>query len=184
MKNNSNDKKRIWVDIFSLSSDQDNVRKHDEKNIKSIMLSLKEHGQRKPLVVFDNIVIAGNGTLEAAKRLGWTEIEINNDKFKSKAEAKAYAIRDNRSAELAAWDFLNLDIQLSELEKDGYLKDDLGFEDIKWDEDDSSIDDIEENLNGITATIKIKCPQEIKDEVFIFIKARLLETSFVGVEVV
>ncbi len=53
-----------------------------------------------------------------------------------------------------------------------------------WESSTESVDKTEENLDGISAIIKIKCPQEIYDEVSIFIKAKLLETSFSGVEIV
>jgi hypothetical protein len=65
-----------------------------------------------------------------------------------------------------------------------------GFEEMEiknlidpWSSDIEALDKIEENLDGITATIKITCPQELKDEVLIFIKSKLLETSFEGVNV-
>ena len=64
------------VKISSLTLDPENARKHSKKNLDAIAGSLNTFGQRRPLVVWDNIVIAGNGTIEAAKSLGWTDIEI------------------------------------------------------------------------------------------------------------
>jgi DNA modification methylase len=69
------------------------------------MASLTSFGQRFPVVVQSkkNIVRAGNARLEAAKRLGWTHIAaIFVDE--SDLEATAFAIADNRTAELAGWD--------------------------------------------------------------------------------
>jgi len=61
-----------WLDF-----DENNARKHSEVNIAAIAESLKQFGQRKPIVVTqDNRVIAGNGTLEAARFLGWEEIAV------------------------------------------------------------------------------------------------------------
>jgi DNA modification methylase len=51
----------------------------------------------------NNIVRAGNGTLEAAKRLGWEKIDCVRTELNG-ADATAYAIADNRTAELAEWD--------------------------------------------------------------------------------
>ena len=53
-----------------------------------------------------------------------------------------------------------------------------------WDTGTESVAKTEENLDGISATIKVTCPQELVDEVTIYLKAKLLETSFTGVEVV
>jgi len=100
-----NDLKVIKVSIDSLTLDDNNARTHSEKNIESITRSLDKFGQRKPIVVHKDIVIAGNGTVLAAQKLGWTEIQIVKapDSWDSET-VKAYALADNRTAELAAWD--------------------------------------------------------------------------------
>jgi ParB-like chromosome segregation protein Spo0J len=118
--------------IESLKFDPANARKHDERNIKAIMDSLERHGQRKPIVCYSDMVVAGNGTLQAAKRLGWTEIWVNDDGFKSIEDAKAYAIQDNRSAELAAWDDVQLGDTLTELKDAGWDLDTIGFNDQEY----------------------------------------------------
>ena len=92
------------VKVKDLLNDPANVRKHDERNIESIKASLQRFGQQKPIVVDGKgIVVAGNGTLMAAKSLGWKEIQIVRTELDG-VDATAYAIADNRSAELAVWD--------------------------------------------------------------------------------
>lgn len=92
------------VPIDSVHADPANVRRHPERNIEAIVASLKRFGQLKPIVVdADGIVRAGNGTLTAAKALGWTTIAVVRTGL-SGVEATAYAIADNRTAELAEWD--------------------------------------------------------------------------------
>ncbi len=118
-------------EIDSLKFDPANSRKHDERNIKAIMDSLKMHGQRKPIVIYSDMIIAGNGTVEAAKRLGWSEIWVNNDSFESIEHAKAYAVQDNRTAELAAWDDEQLGDTLTELKNKGWDLDTIGFNDFE-----------------------------------------------------
>jgi ParB-like chromosome segregation protein Spo0J len=119
--------------IDALKFDPANARKHDERNIKAIMDSLERHGQRKPIVCYSDMVVAGNGTLQAAKRLGWAEIWVNDDGFKSIEDAKAYAIQDNRSAELAAWDDVVLGDTLTELKDAGWDLETVGFKDHEYD---------------------------------------------------
>ena len=118
------------VAIGKLQSDPDNARKHSKKNLEAIAGSLKRFGQRKPIVVTGaNIVIAGNGTLEAAKSLGWSEIVVAYTPSDwSYEDARAYALADNRTAELAEWDNDKLAMQLIELDAVGYELDDVGFE--------------------------------------------------------
>lgn len=95
----------LAVDIDSLVHDPANARKHDERNIAAIKASLARFGQVKPVVVADNgvTVIAGNGTLQAAKELGWDQIAAATTTLDG-SEATAYAIADNKTAELAEWD--------------------------------------------------------------------------------
>jgi ParB-like chromosome segregation protein Spo0J len=74
-------------------------------------------------------VIAGNGTLEAAKQLGWSEIVVAYTPTDwTYEQARSYALADNRTAELAEWDSDKLAMQLIELDSVGYELDDVGFE--------------------------------------------------------
>jgi ParB-like chromosome segregation protein Spo0J len=103
------------VKIDSLVNDPRNARKHSERNIETLKNSLEKFGQQKPIVVKeDGTVIAGNATLEAARLLGWDEIDIARTDLDGD-EAVAFAIVDNRTAELAMWDDIALANQLSEL---------------------------------------------------------------------
>jgi len=101
-------------------------------------------------------VIAGNGTLEAAKSLGWTEIQISVCPADWDADtAKAYALADNRSAELAEWDSGVLVSQLVNLDENGWDVGELGFtsEDVKEMQKGEQIFGDEEN--AYTAVVNI-----------------------------
>jgi len=92
------------VAIDTIEYDPFNVREHDERNIEAIKSSLARFGQQKPIVVKkDGTVIAGNGTLGAMRMLGYKEVVIAETELDGE-EAVAFAIADNRTAELAAWD--------------------------------------------------------------------------------
>jgi ParB-like chromosome segregation protein Spo0J len=116
--------------IRDLTPDPENARLHDDKNLKAIQGSLKEFGQRKPIVITAaGVIVAGNGTVEAAKRLGWTEIEaVRVPGDWTPNQIKAFALADNRTAELASWDIHVLDEQLWELEQEELDVTLLGFE--------------------------------------------------------
>ena len=117
------------VNIDDLDLDPRNARKHDTKNLKAIADSLELFGQRKPIVVWGRTVVAGNGTMVAARSLGWTEITVARvpDDW-SADQVKAYALADNRSAELAEWDEQVLSEQLKELELAEWDLEVLGFD--------------------------------------------------------
>lgn len=117
------------VPVDQLIPDADNARLHNDENMAAIVSSLKRFGQVKPIVVTSgDRVLAGNGTLAAAIRLGWKTVEVVRTPADwSDAQAMAYAIADNRTAELAEWNNDTLVSQLVDLEADGWKLNDLGF---------------------------------------------------------
>jgi len=117
------------LSIAQLSLDPQNARKHSQRNLDAIAASLDKFGQRKPIVIHKGVILAGNGTVEAAKSLGWTDIDAVEVPSEWDDEtAKAFALADNRSAELAEWDESILAKQLLELDAGGWDINELGFE--------------------------------------------------------
>jgi len=115
------------MEISQLAQDPRNARTHDPRNVATIASSLEKFGQQKPIVIgSDGVIIAGNGTLLAAEQLGWSKIAVVRSRLTG-AEARAYAIADNRTAELAAWDYDLLSLQLDELRALDFDLDALGF---------------------------------------------------------
>lgn len=127
------------VPIEQLSQDPSNVRRHSERNLSAIVASLRKFGQQKPIVIDGKgIILAGNGTYEAAKRLGWDSLAVVQTDLKG-TEAIAYAIADNRTAELAEWDDTALAETLRALQSE-----DFEIEAAGWTE--GEVDDLLEKL--------------------------------------
>jgi ParB-like chromosome segregation protein Spo0J len=117
------------IPIDSLHADPANARVHSPKNLDAIKASLTRFGQQKPIVIDEKgIVRAGNGTLAAAKSLGWTQLNVVRTPLTG-AEAVAYAIADNRTSDLSDWDDDALAAQLDDLRSSGFDLTDLGFDD-------------------------------------------------------
>lgn len=118
------------IKLTELTQDPNNARAHDNKNLSAIEGSLREFGQRKPIVISqDNIIVAGNGTYSAAQRLGWETISAVRIPADWTAEQiKAFALADNRTAELATWNQSVLEKQLLELDQAGIDVAAFGFE--------------------------------------------------------
>jgi ParB-like chromosome segregation protein Spo0J len=118
---------RVLID--NLTPDPENARLHDKRNIEAIAGSLSRFGQRKPIVISgNNVIVAGNGTVTAAKHLGWTEVvAVRVPQDWSPEQIKAYALADNRTAELAEWDARVLADQLIELDGQGWAVEEFGF---------------------------------------------------------
>jgi len=134
------------VAVESLVPDPNNARKHSDANLSAIASSLQEFGQRKPIVVTEgNVIVAGNGTVEAALLVGLTDVDVVRvPKSWSADQVKAFALADNRSAELAEWNPEVLSAQLLELEQAGFDIEALGFEAVTANDDDSEEDDTPE----------------------------------------
>lgn len=116
--------------IDALVPDPENVRIHPEENLQAIEDSLRQFGQRLPLVVHQetNTVIGGNGTLRAAQRLGMDRVWVAP--FAGSMErARALSVALNRTAELAEWDEEGLGDILVALADDGFDLNALGFTD-------------------------------------------------------
>ena len=115
--------------IDELVFDPANARKHSKKNLDAIIGSLSKFGQQKPIVVDkNNVVVAGNGTLEAAKKIGWSKINCVRTDLTG-PEAIAFALADNRTAELAEWDLEPLTKTLQSLKDIDFDLGSIGFDD-------------------------------------------------------
>jgi ParB-like chromosome segregation protein Spo0J len=120
------------VAVDTLHLDEGNARLHDRKNLEALMGSLRQFGQRKPIVVTDdNVVVAGNGTLTAARMMDWTKIDVVRvPEDWTQEKIMAFALADNRTAELATWDSELLALQLLELQEFSVDIGEFGFEEI------------------------------------------------------
>jgi DNA modification methylase len=133
------------IKLAELRHDDQNARTHDQTNLKAIAGSLEQFGQRKPIVITqDNKVVAGNGTLTAAKLIGWTEIDcVRVPADWTADQIKAYALADNRTAELAQWDEQVMAAQLLDLQEAGFDIEAIGFDLIQ---PESEPDELEDEL--------------------------------------
>lgn len=144
------------VAIDTLTLDPANARKHDEKNLSAIKGSLARFGQQKPIVVDNNsVVIAGNGTLEAAKSLGWTRIDIVRTDLTG-SDRTAFALADNRTNELSTWDDEALGKLLQSLHEEDYPIAEIGFDPGEFDW--GAGDPTGEGSGGPEYTKKIEAP--------------------------
>jgi hypothetical protein len=100
--------------IKDLVPDPENRRKHNPRNIGMLVDALHQVGAARSIVIDeDNVVLAGNGVLEAASEAGITQVRVvetdGNEvvavrrKGLDEQQKRALAIYDNRTAELAEW---------------------------------------------------------------------------------
>jgi len=95
----------IWRAAAELKAFPDNPRRHPEAQIVSLMKNIKRVWTNPILVDEAGTILAGHGRLEAAKRLGMTEVPTVTLIGLSQAEKRSIVIADNRLPERAVWDF-------------------------------------------------------------------------------
>lgn len=116
--------------IDSLNSYSNNPRKHPEHQLVKLAGSITEFGFVMPaLIDEDDVIIAGEARIAAAKRVGMAEVPVIIAHQWSKAQVRAYRLADNKLAELATWDADALAIELAAIiEMDETPIEILGFE--------------------------------------------------------
>lgn len=92
-----------------------NPRRND-KAVAAVAASIAEFGWRQPIVVDENmVVLAGHTRLEAARQLGLETAPVHVAGGLTEAQARAFRIMDNRSAQNAEWDDELLGLELGDL---------------------------------------------------------------------
>ena len=115
------------VAVEKLESHPNNPRRGD---VDTIVESLKTNGQFRPIVISsDNVVLAGNHTLQAAVKLGLPKIDVVRLPVTGDSdEAVRVMLADNRSSDMSTYDDADLIVLLeglTDLEGTGYIPDDL-----------------------------------------------------------
>jgi len=107
-----------------------NPRTHTDEQVAQIAASIVEFGWTNPVLVSaDGVIIAGHARLQAARKLGLSEVPVIVLDHLSEAQRRALVIADNKLALNAGWDEELLRGLLSELREDEFNLDVLGFSD-------------------------------------------------------
>lgn len=76
--------------------------------------SIREFGFQQPIVVDrDGVIIAGHTRYKAAQKLGLTEVPVVVADKLTDEQVRAYRLADNKTGELAEWDFTALKEELA-----------------------------------------------------------------------
>ena len=98
--------------------------------VDAVVKSIKEFGFRQPIVVdADGVIIVGHTRWKAAKKMGLEKVPVHVAIDLTPEQIKAYRIADNKTNEIADWDYELLPIELSELQNMDFDLSLLGFDD-------------------------------------------------------
>jgi len=106
-----------------------NARKHPKEQLQKLAAGISRFGFLIPIIVDEGMmIVAGHGRWEAAKQLGLSEVPVIRASFMTEADKQAFALAENRLAELSEWDEEIVAETLSALFDEGYELDATGFE--------------------------------------------------------
>ncbi|MEN6537168.1 MAG: site-specific DNA-methyltransferase [Bryobacteraceae bacterium] len=107
-----------------------NARTHSAEQVAQIAASIAEFGWTSPILAgSDGIIIAGHARLQAARKLGMTDVPVIILDHLNEAQRRALVIADNRLALNAGWDEEMLRVELDALREDDFNLELLGFAD-------------------------------------------------------
>ncbi|HAC93025.1 MAG TPA: chromosome partitioning protein ParB [Planctomycetaceae bacterium] len=106
----------------------ENNPRNNDKAVDAVAASIKEFGFSQPIVVdSDSVIIVGHTRLKAAQKLGLERVPVVVASHLTQEQVRAYRIADNKTAEIAEWNYDLLPIELSALQEANYDLGLLGF---------------------------------------------------------
>lgn len=103
----------------------ENNPRHNDQAVDAVKESIKQCEYIAPIIVDEDMVIlCGHTRQKALKSLGRKEAEVMVVTGLTEEQKKKYRLLDNKTNELATWDIDLLEVELEDLDFDGY---DFGF---------------------------------------------------------
>ncbi len=104
--------------IDELTPYENNPRINDHA-VEAVASSIQEFGFKVPVIIDkDDVVIAGHTRIKAARQLGMDEVPTIKADDLTEEQVRAFRLVDNKTGELALWDFEKLKIELDEINID------------------------------------------------------------------
>ena len=117
----------------------ENNPRNNENAVDAVAASIKEFGFKVPIVIdTDGVIIAGHTRAKAAAKLGLQTVPCIVADDLTEEQIRAFRLADNKTGELAGWDFTKLEEEMAEMKMDMSA---FGF----TMSDDVDIDDFFEN---------------------------------------
>lgn len=124
--------KIVKLKLSEIKPYENNPRRNDQA-VDAVAESILQCGYCAPIVVDENnVILAGHTRYKAVKKLGWNEVEVAVKSGLTDEQKRKYRLLDNKTNELAAWDFDLLSEEIEGLDFEGF---DFGFNLASTDED-------------------------------------------------
>ena len=138
----------------------ENNPRNNENAVAAVAASIKEFGFKVPIVIdTDGVIIAGHTRAKAAAQLGMQTVPCIIADDLTEEQIRAFRLADNKTGELAGWDFEKLEAELAQLsdmdmsEFGFVMSDDVNIDDF-FEEAEESDDEEEEEKEKQ----RVQCP--------------------------
>lgn len=130
------------VRVADLIEYENNPRKN-KKAVSAVAESIKQFGFKNPIIIDkDGVIIAGHTRKAAAEQLGLETVPCIIADDLTPEQAAAFRLADNKTGELAEWDFDKLDTEIKALKDFNVDLSDFGF-DLSEFEERTEVEDVE-----------------------------------------
>ena len=117
----------IDVPIKSLKPYKRNPRKND-KAVEYVANSIRQFGFKVPIVIDENYeIVCGHTRWKAAKVIGLDSVPCIMADDLTPDQIKVFRLSDNKTAEMADWDFDLLELEFNDIDPDLFDMADFGF---------------------------------------------------------
>ena len=107
--------KIVEKELSELIPYENNPRKNEEA-VEYVANSIKEFGFKVPVVIDkDNVIVAGHTRCLAAKQLNLKTVPCVVADDLNEEQIRAFRLADNKTAEIAGWDFHLLELELAKI---------------------------------------------------------------------
>lgn len=130
--------KIILKSVYDLI-EYDNNPRHNDEAVEAVANSIREFGFKVPIIITsEDVIVAGHTRLKASKKLGLDEVPCIIADDLTEEQIKAFRLADNKTSELATWNFEALMDELDNIDMNMLQ---FGFEDLYDDIPDNAEDD-------------------------------------------
>lgn len=137
----------------------ENNPRNNAPAVRAVAESIKQFGFQVPIVIDkNNVIVAGHTRQQAALLLGMDSVPCVKADELTEEQARAFRLADNKTAELAEWDFDKLNEELEEL--DSWDMSAFGFDKVIDEEQHERA----EKTFSESISVNVKCENEMQAE--------------------
>lgn len=148
----------VYKKINDLIPYEKNPRNNDDA-VEYVSNSIKEFGFKVPIIIDkNNVIVAGHTRYKASKKLNLDEVPCIIADDLTDEQIKAFRLADNKTSEIASWDFDLLEQELANLVN--FDMSNFGFDIL---EDETSVEDVTEDEYDADDTYPVEPKTKLGD---------------------